>query len=354
MFYIKADDGSANLIELSTEKGVDIVERLGSEMGRAAVKLALSISCIESPCSLAAADTSFTWANKSGDGEVSIDVCGVALSRNIALIGLKPEINAVTEQQLWAASPYRHTLLMSFVDGDQKYMPDASAYDLKTWEFKRSGTAKGSAEKFVEVAVSLLQDMKSGDLSQYTRRGTATASNHSVTKKELEFGSTTWLVLEEQGGKALILSKKVLTHRAYHAPGGAITWENCELRTFLNNKFYEALFTNLEKSRILEVSLANNSNAQYGIPGGNNTTDKVFLLSLSEAEKYLGSGIELLRGIDIQTDEAVWWHLRSPGEAADTAASVNAIGLIDYHGVSGGVTDPSGGVRPAMWVRTDL
>ena len=61
---------------------------------------------------------------------------------------------------------------------------------------------------------------------------------------------------------------------------------------------------------------------------------------------------ELLRGIDITTGEVTWWHLRSPGEATNVNASVNAIGLIDYHGAYDGVLDPTGGIRPAMWIST--
>jgi len=99
----------------------------------------------------------------------------------------------------------------------------------------------------------------------------------------------------------------------------------------------------------LVQTVKNASNSKYGIRGGNDTTDKVFLLSIEEAETSLFGFTDLLAAKDLLTGEAVWWYLRSPGESVSYAAGVSATGLIDYHGVAG-VEDPSGGVRPAMWL----
>ncbi len=353
MFHVDDGNGGAKLIELSVAEGIEIVERLGDEMGDKAIEIAESIKYTTESQKIVAADTAFTWSNKNGDGEVTIDVRGMTIGDEIALIGIKPETNAITEQQLWEASPYKHTLVLSFLDGDQKYMPDKQGHELKTWEFKRSGTASGSAEKFVEVAADLLKGIRAGEITTTvgkTAEGGTEAGAAAV--KTIQMAGVEWYVLEEQQGKALVVSKNVLEARAYHAPGGAVTWEGSEIRAYLNGEFYNKFFSAEEKAKIIETKISNPSNSQYGIVGGNDTTDKVFLLSLNEAEKYMGSGVELLRGIDINTKEVTWWHLRSPGEATNVAASVNAIGLIDYHGVYDGVQDPTGGIRPAMWINT--
>lgn len=352
MFYREIAPGKAELTELSVQDGIEIVQRLGREMGDAAMQIAESTLCAAASQKICLADSLFTWANKSGDGEVAIAVRGMTVGDELALIGLKPEVNAVTERELWAASPYPNTLIVSFLDGDQKYMPDAQAYELQTWEYKRSGTAKGGAEKFVETAAKLLTDMKQG---RAARRADVPEQScaAAAAPETVRLGGTDWIVLDRQEGKLLVFSARVLGRRAYHEAGGAVTWEQSGIRAYLNGEFYEGFFSEEEKSRITQVRIENRSNPQYGVAGGNATVDRVFLLNLNEAEKYLGSGVELLRGVDRETGEAVWWHLRSPGEASDIAASVNTIGLIDYHGVVGGVTDPTGGVRPALWIREE-
>ena len=353
MFYVENEKGEAELVELSVAEGIEIVERLGDEMGDKAIEIAKGITYTTESQEIVAADTSFTWSNKNEDGEVTIDVRGITIGDDIAFVGIKPETNAATEQQLWEASPYKYTMVLSFLDGDQKYMPDAQGHELHTWEWKRSGTAKGSAEKFVEVAVELLNGIKSGEITTNTGAGADSGSDAAAAEmKTIQMAGVDWYVLEEQADKMLIVSKNVLEARAYHAEGGAITWENSEIRSYLNGEFFKTFFSAEEQARILTTAVSNPSNSQYGIVGGNDTTDKVFLLSLNEAEKYMGSGVELLRGIDITTGEVTWWHLRSPGEATNVNASVNSIGLIDYHGVYDGVMDPTGGIRPAMWIST--
>lgn len=353
MFYVENEKGEAELVELSVAEGIEIVERLGDEMGEKAIEIAKGITYTTESQKIVAADTSFSWSNKNEDGEVTIDVRGITIGDEIAFVGIKPETNAATEQQLWEASPYQYTMVLSFLDGDQKYMPDAQGHDLHTWEWKRSGTAKGSAEQFVATATELLNGIKSGEITTNTDSTADTGSGSAAAEiKTIQMAGVEWYVLEEQADRMLVISKNVLESRAYHAAGGAITWENSEIRSYLNGAFYEKTFSTAEKAKLLSTAIKNGSNSQYGIAGGNDTTDKVFLLSLNEAEKYMGSGVELLRGIDIATGEVTWWHLRSPGEATNVNASVNSIGLIDYHGVYDGVTDPTGGVRPAMWIST--
>ena len=351
-FFVPDPEKEAVKVELSVAEGIEIVERLGAEMGECMIELVKNVTYTTESQEIVAADTAFTWANKNGDGEVTIDVRGITVGDEIAFVGIKPETNAATEAQLWDQSPYENTMILSFLDGDQKYMPDAQGHDLHTWEWARSGTGKGSAEKFVEVAVDLLEGIKSGEITTNTGSAGEDGEGGKVEMKTIEMAGVEWYVLEEQEGKMLVVSKNVLESRAYHAPGGAITWEDSEIRAYLNSEFIEKTFSAEEQAKIIETTITNPSNSQYGIVGGNDTTDKVFLLSLNEVEKYMGSGVELLRGIDIETKEVTWWHLRSPGEATDVNASVNAIGLIDYHGVFDGVTDPTGGIRPAMWITT--
>ena len=96
----------------------------------------------------------------------------------------------------------------------------------------------------------------------------------------------TWLVLDEKDGDLMLLSVYGLVPKAYHAPTReAVTWENCTLRAWLNGEFYDTAFTDEEKEAV-RTTLVDNSAAQcnpaWKTTGGNDTEDKVYLLSWSE------------------------------------------------------------------------
>ena len=97
------------------------------------------------------------------------------------------------------------------------------------------------------------------------------------TKEPIE-----WIVLDRQGNKTLLLSKYILDCKCYNDVEKDITWENCTLRYWLNNTFYNTVFSSSEKSYIDNTFVINNDNASYNTSGGNNTYDNVFLLSIDE------------------------------------------------------------------------
>lgn len=183
----------------------------------------------------------------------------------------------------------------------------------------------------------------------------------------VQLGGYDWRVLDVQEGQALLLSEKVLLKRAYHPAGGEITWEESDMREYLNGAFYEETFSDEEKARIVEVELENKSNSQYGTGAGNNTMDKVFLLSAKETEQYITDSADRIAE-DLETGEAVLWWLRTPGRGKEYAANVGTTGYIDYHGIlvveagnneNTGLAGASGdyassvdgGVRPALWLK---
>ena len=175
-----------------------------------------------------------------------------------------------------------------------------------------------------------------------------------------------WLVLAREGKKALLISRYGLDAQKYHSESTAITWQNCTLRPWLNSTFLNKAFTATEQSAIL-MTTVDNSKAQgysgYSTDGGNNTEDKVFLLSYAEANKYLGIGddghnkelgVEATayakeRGVQITYGNRIWWWLRSPGKAKDEAIEACPRGYIS----SFYVRDSSSAVRPALWVNLE-
>ena len=108
--------------------------------------------------------------------------------------------------------------------------------------------------------------------------------------------------------------------------------------------------------------MQNPDNPEYGTDGGNDTTDKAFLLSIGEATKYFSNdearmisatGYAKGQGVyvtNINTSIGVnsWWWLRTSGGNNKGAVYVYNSGSINNNGCS--VNSIGYGVRPAMWV----
>ena len=156
-----------------------------------------------------------------------------------------------------------------------------------------------------------------------------------------------WIVLEKSNNKALLLSKYVLTsHRyRYNDDNVDITWENCTMRKWINSEYINTIFSKKEQGSIITTDVVNNDNAQYGTNGGNNTKDKIFLLSIDEVKKYFSTDNQ--RVATFKFGSSYWW-LRSPGNEQDFAAYVDSFGFLNEYGE---YVDNDHGFRPAMWVR---
>jgi len=190
----------------------------------------------------------------------------------------------------------------------------------------------------------------------------------------MQFGDYTWRVLDIQNDKALLLSEEILEQRAYHPCYAGVTWEHSELRKYLNGDFYN-LFDAADRDKIAETKMSNPDNLWYGINGGNDTNDKIFILNLEEVDLYFGNSRDYLNkrrkrydnGKWIEDDEgwifsnahdgsriakhnglASFWWLRSPGYSDCTVSYVSTTGNIPPNGDR--VCIGRGGVRPALWV----
>ncbi len=168
-----------------------------------------------------------------------------------------------------------------------------------------------------------------------------------------------WKVLEkDQNGKMLLVSRYALDCRHYHSSVEKVTWETSDIRSWLNNDFYNTAFSSSERAKIKITTLENRDNADYNTDGGNDTKDKVFLLSIDEAKAYLPSTVERVcvatkyaesQGSQLEslTRSCRWW-LRSPGSTLYNASFVKVDGFILQLGTPVSVEKRS--VRPAMWV----
>ena len=118
---------------------------------------------------------------------------------------------------------------------------------------------------------------------------------------------TWWRVLDvnTDAMTALVIADREVCEKKYHEPGGDITWENCTLRAWLNGEYLQKTFSAEERDAIIESHVSNSDNPEYHTPGGNDTTDRIFLLSLDEVRKYFENDADRATGM--------WWWLRSPG-----------------------------------------
>ncbi len=173
-----------------------------------------------------------------------------------------------------------------------------------------------------------------------------------------------WNILCRQAGKALLFSAFGLDAKPYNEEWKDITWETCTLREWLNNEFLNTAFSNEERQRIMLTKVENADNSKYSTSGGNDTEDKVFLLSVSEVEKYLQTTIERRMA---PTPYAVkmgakreWnshccgWWLRSVGRGSDRTAFVDG-NYDDDNGIhiDGSLVSIKRVVCPAMWVELE-
>ncbi len=188
----------------------------------------------------------------------------------------------------------------------------------------------------------------------------------------------TWRILNNAGGKALIMSDLIIdSQQYYHEDSGTRTidgktvypnnYKESDIRKWLNADFYNAAFDELSKDFIIQTEVDNSasttkdSNNQYACE---NTLDNVFLLSHKEATNSsygLNSSTRQLKPTDYAQCQGAytatgsyqgcgWWWLRSP----DRADSLGAYGVYHDGYVSIGsydVNNTYGGVVPALQIQ---
>ena len=179
-----------------------------------------------------------------------------------------------------------------------------------------------------------------------------------------------WRVLSNADGKLFLLADKNLDVVQYNGENTSITWEACTLRKWLNgydghpydDTFIGNAFSDKEAAAIAETAVVNDNNPDYGTSGGNDTTDKVFLLSIAEAMNmdYGFTDNDALKatntafvaagghtGKDMNaTGEVDFWWLRSPGYVQQFAARVNRGASVRLLGDF--ASNSNNAVRPAL------
>lgn len=192
-----------------------------------------------------------------------------------------------------------------------------------------------------------------------------------------------WNILIESDGEVLILANLILDSQDYYpdhststfshngGTGKANNYELSAIREFLNDTFYNTAFNDLQKTLIKETTVVNRASTtgsgtnRYAC---NNTNDKLFLLSYSEAtdstyglnsdtaRRAKGSDYARCQGLYVSTSISSsgcssWW-LRSPYDMTSSYVNPYHACVIGCDGMSNtfDAVDNTHGVRPACWI----
>lgn len=169
-----------------------------------------------------------------------------------------------------------------------------------------------------------------------------------------------WQVLAVEGNRILVISRYVLDAKQYNVSLQNVTWETCTLRKWLNGEFYFRAFSNEEKMHIQTVWNINPNNEKYGTKGGNDTIDRIFLISIDEAKMFFRNeearkcyptNYAIANGafVSEKYSGTTWWWLRAPFDIGDDAACGGTDGVV-YDENSYAYINEVGAVRPAFWL----
>lgn len=211
--------------------------------------------------------------------------------------------------------------------------------------------------KYGEEKWNKIKNIKVGDT--YTFGAYEQDNSTSNGKEAIE-----WTVLDKDGMSLLLISKQALDCQQYNTSYTDVTWESCSLRKWMNGTFLNKAFNAEEQAQIQNTTVSADKNPEYNTNPGNATTDKVFLLSINEVEKYFNSDearkcapTAYAKAQGAYTSDSYktasgaatcWWWLRSPGDDQGSAAYVSCVGDVHEFGYS--VGNDNGAVRPALWI----
>lgn len=223
---------------------------------------------------------------------------------------------------------------------------------------KHSEDSQEITSDAARIASTEIEESKIDNENTVIIMGTYEQDNNPDNGKE----AIEWEIVATKDDMALVVSKYALDRKNYHDIDEDVTWETCSLRSWLNNDFFNDTFTDDEKSLISDSSVKAYNNPTYDVFAGNDTVDKVFILSVEEFNMYYPAGSKkgyaptaYTEAKDIhvyRTGTCMVW-LRNPGQVANSAcflfgsagANVEGGWVAGHEGVGAKLA-----VCPAMWI----
>ncbi len=185
----------------------------------------------------------------------------------------------------------------------------------------RVGDYKDALEKKAAYEMQILQQAEIGETVPY--------------------GTDQWIAADQEGQNILLVQKRpVPSETVYQISGKPASWEESDMRAWLNQEFYQNCFSSYEQAAVVQTEVVMEANSVYGTQGGGMTKDHVFLLDEKEAERYR-------KVLTIPGSRKEWW-LRTPGSSVDSTAFVSAEGTVMHYGYAADSKEIA--VRPAVWI----
>ncbi|SCW48106.1 hypothetical protein SAMN02910456_01315 [Ruminococcaceae bacterium YRB3002] len=189
-----------------------------------------------------------------------------------------------------------------------------------------------------------------------------------------------WRVLDVDGDKALLLADRMPDSIPFHDKDEEVCWSSSTLRGRLNGYgeyegagFIDRAFTAEEREAILTSSVRNLPNQSYGTSSGEDTEDKIFILSnaqVFESEDAGRYGFDASRDYDDPAKRftstayakfmgAWWspvdaykgnsfWFMRNNGYTQRSVTYICDFGFVYSRGTLATCSDAA--VLPAMWI----
>ncbi len=214
----------------------------------------------------------------------------------------------------------------------------------------------------IDRNVSLTDEIRDADYDEYGDAWVNGTKYRRISKgdttSDSEFGNVDyryfkwerikWKVLENDGSTLFVVADQGLDCKTYHDVYEPVTWESSSVREWLNSEFYGTAFSSREQGAIVRQTITTKDNFKLNTPGGNDTNDTIFLLSMEEVlnpvygfcEEWLtfsgsrcvkASDYSYRRGADIAGDRTTCW-LRSPGSSNNNAAYLHPNGAVEPWG----------------------
>lgn len=170
-----------------------------------------------------------------------------------------------------------------------------------------------------------------------------------------------WIVLEVQEGRAWLMSKYCIDTVIFYPERVPMYWGKSDLRAWLNDGFLDEAFTPEEQAVILTTTVQNAN--PHGMKGaGDDTLDKVYLLSKTEVLHFFPEMADRVaypteyaksKGctVDKKTGSCRWWTRTSGARNLDMCG-MRLDGRITAYGMQD-VDWPTNTMRPVMWVRCE-
>ena len=230
--------------------------------------------------------------------------------------------------------------------GDSLYYSD---YTEKNINIKMSsGAGKGYKETYD------FSNLKKGDTFKF---GAYEQDNNLTNGME----PIEWIVLSKTKSKMLVVSKYILdsgigynNERDTYGTVKYSDWENCSLRKWLNKKFYKTAFNKNEQKLIKTTKLDNYDNPYTKAKAGEDTKDKIFILSLMEVtDKKYGFKEDYSKSDSKRTVEGTeyanlfswgYWYLLTQSAVVDKDGVISFDYFFEDWMYGGGYI----GIRPAM------